>query len=78
MPTPPCRKCGKAEPVICYPDDHSQTVCPDCCPSVEHADGETGHVWKYDKWERDDVCQHCGIQRRCTDDVYEPPEPEPR
>lgn len=66
--TPPCRVCGKTEPVLCYPQDHSKTICPDCCPKSEHADGETGHVWEHDKWERDDVCLHCGLFRRCTED----------
>ena len=65
--SPPCRVCGKADPVIVYPDDHAQTICPDCCGTAEHADGETGHVWEYDRWERDWVCVHCGILRRCTE-----------
>jgi hypothetical protein len=28
MTTPPCRICNQSGPVICYPDDHSQTICP--------------------------------------------------
>jgi hypothetical protein len=69
--TPVCRSCCKSEPVICYPDDHSQTVCPDCCDKAEHANGETGHEWEYDRWERDRVCVHCGIQRRCTEYAWD-------
>lgn len=69
--SPPCRVCGKTEPVICYPDDHSQTVCPDCCDKAEHHDGETGHVWEYDPHERDRVCIHCGIPRRCTEYAWD-------
>ena len=69
---PPCRVCHKTDNVICYPDDHALTICPDCCDKcLEHPDGEKGHQWDYDKWERDDVCRYCGIQRRCTDHVRE-------
>lgn len=70
---PPCRVCGKSESVVCYPDDHSQTVCPDCCDKVtEHPnDGESGHVWEYDRGEREDICKHCGIQKRCTEHAWE-------
>ena len=64
-----CRACGKHDPVMCYPDDHSQAICPDCCVKAEHADGETGHVFIYDRWEGH-YCTHCGINRNCTD--YQP------
>lgn len=64
---PPCRVCGEARDVLCFPDDHSKTICPPCCDGATHDDGETGHVWEYDQWERDHVCKHCGIPRRCTD-----------
>lgn len=63
--SPPCRVCGKAAEVICYPDDHSQTVCPECCDTAEHANGEKGHEWIHDKWEGW-YCAHCGIPRNCT------------
>lgn len=66
MSSPPCRVCKSNKEVIVYPDDHTLTICPDCCDKAEHPDGETGHVWEYDRWERDRVCIHCGIQRRCT------------
>ena len=59
--TPPCRVCGKSEPVLCYPDDHSQTICPDCCPKSEHANGETGHEIIYARGEGH-YCTHCGEQ----------------
>lgn len=66
--TPPCRACGKAEPVIEYHGDTPHlAICPDCCDKAEHPDGETGHKWEHDKWERDRVCQKCGIPRRCTE-----------
>src|SRR5262245_9600664 len=65
--TPPCRVCGKTGEVICYPEDHSQTICPDCCKKAEHADGEDGHVWVYSKSERGDECKHCGIPKCDTD-----------
>jgi transposase len=57
---PPCRVCGKTEPVLVYSDDPPTAVCPDCC-------GESGHEWEHDRSERDWVCQHCGIARRYTD-----------
>lgn len=70
-PTPPCRVCGRTDEVICYPDDHRWTVCPECCDSAEHQDGETGHGWDHDHWERDRVCRYCGIQRRCTEYAWD-------
>jgi hypothetical protein len=68
--TPPCRVCGKPDDVICYPDDHALTVCPDCCEIAEHPDGETGHQFDYDRWEGH-VCRYCGINRNCTKYVEE-------
>ena len=69
--TPCCRICGSVDDVIGYPDDHSLTICPNCCDDAEHHDGETGHVFKYDQWERGSVCQHCGIPRRDTEYAHE-------
>ncbi len=66
MATPACRICGKPDAVICFPDDHAQTICPDCCATTEHPDGETGHEWKYTPYDRDHECQKCGVLRRCT------------
>lgn len=63
---PPCRVCGKTEPVLCYPDDHSQTICPECCDKATHADDENGHIWYYDRDERQQVCDRCGIPKSCT------------
>ncbi len=71
MATPPCRACGKADDVIVYPDDHALTICPDCCDKASHPDGETGHQWEYDKWERDRVCVYCGIPWRCTEHAWD-------
>lgn len=67
MPTPPCRVCHSAKDVICYPDDHGQTVCPECCDKAEHADGETGHQFDYDRPERSWDCRYCGIPKQCTE-----------
>lgn len=67
--TPPCRVCGLSEKVLCFPDNHPETVCPDCCDKAEHPDGEKGHQFTHDNWERDGVCDYCGILRRCTDHV---------
>lgn len=64
--TPPCRVCGKGQPVLCYPDDTTQTICPNCCDTATHADGDTGHQWDHDRYEKDYECRHCGIYRRCT------------
>lgn len=68
-PTPPCRVCGRAEDVACFwPDRPEVAICPACCGAgAEHEDGETGHVWKYDRSERDMVCEHCGELARNTD-----------
>jgi len=71
MPSPPCRVCGKPDAVICYPDDHSQTICPDCCPKAEHADGETGHQFDYDRAERQHECRYCGIPKNCTEHAFD-------
>lgn len=66
-PTPPCRACGTTAEVICYSEANPQTaVCPDCCDTAEHADGETGHQFTHDPSERDWVCNYCGICRRFT------------
>lgn len=70
MATPPCRVCGKTEPVLCYPDEHELTICPDCCAKAEHPNGETGHDFVYDRHERDHACYNCGIFRRATDYDY--------
>lgn len=65
---PPCRVCKKVEPVLCYPDDHALTICPDCCDKVEeHPDGEKGHQWEYDRGDRQHICKYCGIPRNCTE-----------
>lgn len=70
--TPPCRVCKKNEPVLCYhPDRHEQAICPECCGTgIEHENGETGHEWEYDKFQRDHACTHCGIFRSSTDHDY--------
>jgi hypothetical protein len=64
--TPPCRVCKTAREVLCYPDDHGQTICPECCPGADHADGEHGHQWDHDRWDGW-YCRYCGIPRNCTD-----------
>lgn len=69
MTTPPCRVCGKPDEVICYPDDHALTICPDCCVKAVHPDEETGHQFRYSRYDRDHECLHCGILRSCTDYV---------
>lgn len=64
---PKCRIC--AGDVDGYPNDHPErAICVACCAAgAEHHDGETGHVWSYDRWERDSVCDHCGEFARNTD-----------
>lgn len=64
--SPKCRVCNSDKGVLVYPEDSTQAICPDCCDKAEHADGETGHVWEYDRHERGSVCIHCGICRRDT------------
>jgi len=74
MKTPPCRVCGKTEPVMCFPieeADRAKTICPDCCATAEHDDGETGHVFNYDASARERICEKCGLPRSCCiDDDY--------
>lgn len=70
----PCRVCHSPKNVYVIPKDRSQTICFECCPKVEHADGETGHVFEYERSERDHVCVHCGVLRSCTDYQHEPME----
>ena len=68
-----CRVCKKSDPVLCYPDDRSLAICPDCCAKVEeHPDGERGHQFVYA--QREHYCNYCGIDRACTDYEYEPME----
>lgn len=63
-----CRVCRKVDAPIVYREEQPDlAICPDCCDGAEHADGETGHVWEYDEWERGSVCTHCGICRRDTE-----------
>lgn len=57
---PPCSICASADNIICYPDDHALTICPDCCARAEHPDGETGHQYSYEPGERDHFCDRCG------------------
>lgn len=66
---PPCRICGKRETVAVYDEKNLQNaICPECCEKgAEHADGETGHVWEYDRSERGQVCQKCGIPEHVDD-----------
>lgn len=69
MSVPPCRVCGKSEWVACYREDTPKmAICVECCETAEHDDGETGHVWTYDRGERDYTCDHCGQFRRNTND----------
>lgn len=66
--SPPCRVCGSPRDVGIYDPDHPErAICIECCPKAEHHDGETGHVWTYDRWERDRVCDHCGQLAGNTD-----------
>lgn len=60
---PPCRVCGSAKNVGMYHEQGpGETICPECCgKGAEHSDGETGHVWEYERFERDNVCQKCGV-----------------
>lgn len=58
---PPCRICGKNENVAVYrEEDPSQTVCTECCDKAEHADGETGHMFPYERGSGFE-CKYCGI-----------------
>jgi hypothetical protein len=61
--SPPCHVCGKPDNVICYPDDHSKAICPDCCGK-----SEDGHDFEYERTERGKVCTRCGIPRNSVDD----------
>lgn len=64
---PPCRKCGNNKDIIVYPDDHALTICPTCCKTAQHPDGEDGHQFEYQRDERRHICKYCGIPRDCTD-----------
>lgn len=60
--TPVCRICGQTEWLAAHHPEHpDRAVCITCCGAgAEHHDGETGHVWTYERAERDRVCDHCG------------------
>lgn len=67
---PPCRVCLSVEKVCVYPlDEPFLAVCPDCCETALHSDGENGHVFEYDRSERDSICTKCGIREH-----YDPTE----
>lgn len=63
----PCRICHSPKYVGIVPQDRSQTICSECCATAEHADGETGHCWEYERSERGDVCAKCGIREHDDD-----------
>jgi len=66
--TPPCRVCLKAEHVGAFdPLNLFLAICPICCETANSPDGETGHVWEYDRSERGNVCQKCGIPEHADD-----------
>jgi hypothetical protein len=63
--TPPCRVCGLSIWVCIHREDAPEkAICIACCETAKHDDGETGHVWEYERAERDHTCQHCGELRR--------------
>lgn len=60
--SPPCRICKSKEHVVSYPDNHSETVCPECCGNADHGDGERGHQFEFhygEGW----TCRYCGDER---------------
>lgn len=73
---PPCRTCGKHDTVCIYRDEApEQTICHECCPNAEHADGETGHQFSYARGEGW-TCNYCGIDRNPNNyDYAEDPSP---
>lgn len=70
-PSLPCRVCGSKHDVICY-GTPTDTICPDCCATAEHADGETGHGFDYVRSERGHQCRYCGEDKHppAADDGY--------
>ena len=63
---PPCRGCGSAKQVASYPPGAPKmAICPDCCETAEHPDGETGHQFTYARYEGH-TCDYCGINRNDT------------
>jgi hypothetical protein len=69
MSTPACRVCAKSDDVACYDPEHPErAICIGCCEAgAEHHDGETGHVFVYERAERDRVCIYCNQFARNTD-----------
>ena len=53
-----CHGCGADAAVADTYFDH--VVCEECCASSIHPDGEEGHVYEYDRGERDYPCCYCG------------------
>lgn len=67
---PPCRICHRRLNVAIYREEApEQTVCVYCCEHADHADGEHGHVFAYQRSEGH-TCNYCGIDRNCTDFDY--------
>lgn len=59
---PPCHVCGKFEDILSWHPEHPErAVCPTCCETTEHFDGETGHQYEYERGDRTYYCQYCGI-----------------
>jgi len=66
----PCRICHKSEWVGVYDIAHPERwICVECCPTVEHFDGETGHQFDYERGEGW-MCRYCGILREHTNYDY--------
>lgn len=61
----PCHVCLSVEKVAVYDAaNHFLTICPECCENADHADGEHGHGFEYDRHERMGVCTKCGQPER--------------
>lgn len=68
--TPACRVCGKSEWIGVYDPKHTErAICPDCCPTAEHHDEETGHQFDYEP-DEGFMCRYCGVRRSDTDYDY--------
>lgn len=66
--SPPCRVC-MGSVAIYSAENLFDAICPDCCGTAIHSDGETGHEYKYERAKRDSVCQKCGVTEH-DDDGY--------
>lgn len=69
-----CCKCGSDDVAVYKREDNA--LCPACCEKTEeHADGESGHHFDYERDERGYRCRYCYAEPPHDWWGYDPVEP---